>query len=359
MYAIHEWMKTKSNEIASVSYFANCIGRVYVEASSYGVAEELLKSNTMAYTRYRKQHPVPMEERRQLVEAIQPRTLEEFDWVRVLKGEYAGDIAHIQSFDDTEDIYELLIVPRLPPNGSSSHRLIKRRRTGPKCHPRKRLPIADAIINSIGSKRVKIVRRDVSFEFDGDLYNYEGLMYLHLRHDEIQLTKPTLEDIKHFVDATVERIVKKHEDRKGATTVKDANGIPIGVNATPFHKYSDEDIWQEGGIHLKHLTITPLMREGDAVEVLDAKYVGMTGKVIRAPMDGVVGVEIKANGDDTSTYLDIAYEHVRLVFRPGDNVRIRGGVHSGKTGIVETAEAAALVIQEAYTHHLVSELYDH
>ncbi len=50
------------------------------------------------------------------------------------------------------------------------------------------------------------------FEFKKNRYNEGGLRYLRFRHDAIDATRPTLEDIHPFLDAAMEKIIKYRED---------------------------------------------------------------------------------------------------------------------------------------------------
>ncbi len=88
----------------------------------------------------------------------------------------------------------------------------------------------------------KVTRTEHGYKYQGHPYLGDGFRGLYVRHDALEPYRPTMTEISPFMDATVERIIAKHE------YPKKVNGKIVQAP-----DYDDEDLQREGGIYFDKL----------------------------------------------------------------------------------------------------------
>lgn len=164
-----------------------------------------------------------------------------------------------------------------------------------------------------------------------------GLMNQLVRFEDIVEVRPTLQEIKVFIDAGIDRVLAKAQqdaDKKGI----DRQNV----------EFSDADVWEAASITVKNLTTESLLKVGDEIDVVEGQFRGMSGVVLRPEEKGKIGVRASTKGEDGSKAVDIDLRtsEVRPKFKVGDSVTVKLGVNAGRSGMVEHTDELYVYIRE-------------
>ncbi len=315
------------DEVSSVFAIPNSRGRIYVETTDTFKAFELLKGGL--FVSWKSMYVVPIHEREQLLSPVRSRKVVKVGgWVRIRCGLYRRDIAQVQDFDENEKFYNLKVVPRIKPPVPMS-RTGKRARIHNDRPTPQRLRRADAI-SKYGKNKVK--ERDEGFEFKSHFYNEDGLRIIRLRHDAIQRISPTMQQIRPFVDAAIERIQFNH---------------PLPEDVT-INTYNDEDIFATGEIDINDIDIEPFLSVGVEVLVVGGDVGGIKGRVVAISTKRTVTISTTEHIDGSSSTIQVEANtrDVRPVFSVGESVTVKLGAFEGRRGIVEAAGQVTIILRD-------------
>ena len=222
------------------------------------------------------------------------------DWVRIRGGHYKGDIAYVVAI---EDKIRLLLVPRI---------LYDVHPTWTRAIPALFDP--DLARTIFGPDTVRQINTDQSYVFRKSTFK-AGLLEqgFDIKYLISENVCPTLEEIQLFSQSSA-------FDREARET------------------------WEAK-------MAAAALRERDRVQILEGEFQGMLGIITDKRIDSV---QIQLSQDDGNIIdkdfrLKLSLPQVRRLFKLGDYVRVREGVHAGKHGYVvktDTEGAGLLEIVE-------------
>ncbi len=352
------WAIGKFEGVVAVFCIPKLRGRVYIETSDTLQAFELLKNCVLVY--WSNMYLVGEEER---VELLSPHRIQKNikvnDLVRIRSGLFRQDIAQVVKVESNAEFYHVIAIPRLRPP-VPVRRLTKRPRLEKNRPLRQRLREADAI-RKYGSRSVRKLERDEDededeyedeedfnkgdFEFKKNRYNEGGLRYLRFRHDAIDATRPTLEDIHPFLDAAMEKIIKYREDPE-----------MLDDGSMWMTRHTDDEVFDVANIKLEQLALENFLSKGSEVEVMEGEQIGMTGRVVSVSTKGTITIaetnsNLLVNG--SPMLVEIQVRTVRPIFKIGDSVSVKSGVFAGRSGCIEEINGSVAFVREQVTREQV------
>ncbi|KAJ2747704.1 transcription elongation factor spt5 [Coemansia sp. BCRC 34301] len=272
-------------------------GHVYVEARSLAEARSALEGIAGVFVS--KLALVPLSDMVDVVriKARAPR-INAGAWVRVRRGNYAGDLAQVVAVIEAADSVEVRLVPRLDYDGSGA----KGER------PVARLFSAD---DARRSDSRSLTSRQNEIMWHGDRF-IGGYLHRDMRVAALQLhAAPTLDEITRFA---------------GESGADDSAAIAALATAA-----AAADIG--GPVAARDL------EAGDAVQVIDGDLAGVAGVV--SSIDGdVVRVAPSVGG----ALVSFAARQLQKRFEAGDHVKVLAGRHAGATGMVLVATDAVVTV---------------
>ncbi|KAJ2824344.1 transcription elongation factor spt5, partial [Coemansia furcata] len=276
-------------------------GHVYVEARSLAEARDALEGIPGVFVS--KLGLVPMNDMVDVVKikARAPR-INPGAWVRVRRGNYAGDLAQVVAVIEAADSVEVRLVPRLDYDGSSG----KGERPAPRLFSTDEARRSDS--RSLTSRQNEIMWR-------GDRF-VSGYLHKDMRVAGLTLhAAPTLDEITRFAG-------------------DNADGDDSTAIAALAAAAAAADI--SGPVMARDL------QPGDAVEVIDGDLAGVVGVV--SSVDGDV-VRVSSDvGARRAAPMSFAPSQLRKRFAAGDHVKVLAGRHSGATGMVLVASDSVVTI---------------
>ncbi|KAJ2699079.1 transcription elongation factor spt5 [Coemansia sp. IMI 209128] len=276
-------------------------GHIYVEARSMAEARDALEGIPGVFVS--KLALVPLADMVDVVKikARAPR-INPGAWVRVRRGNYAGDLAQVVAVIEAADSVEVRLVPRLDYDGSTA----KGERPAPRLFSTDDARRADS--RSLSSRQNEIMWR-------GDRF-VGGYLHKDMRVAGLTLhAAPTLDEITRFAG-------------DGADG---DDGAAIAALATAA---AAADI---GGP-----VVARDLQPGDAVEVVDGDLAGVVGVV--SSVDGDIVRVASDVGARRAAPMSFAPGQLRKRFAAGDHVKVLAGRHSGATGMVLVASDAVVTV---------------
>ncbi|KAJ2014463.1 transcription elongation factor spt5 [Coemansia sp. S680] len=276
-------------------------GHIYVEARSVTEARDVLEGIPGVFVS--KLGLVPLGDMVDVVKikARAPR-INPGAWVRVRRGNYAGDLAQVVAVIEAADSVEVRLVPRLDYDGSVG----KGERPTPRLFSIEEAGRSDS--RSMTSRHNEIMWR-------GDRF-VGGYLHKDMRVAGLTLhAAPTLDEITKFAGDS-------------------ADGDDSAAIAALATAAAAADI---GGP-----VVARDLQPGDAVEVIDGDLAGVVGVV--SSVDGEV-VRVSSDvGPRRAAPMSFAPRQLRKRFAAGDHVKVLAGRHSGATGMVLVASDAVVTV---------------
>ncbi|KAJ2732929.1 transcription elongation factor spt5 [Coemansia sp. BCRC 34962] len=278
-------------------------GHVYVEAHSLAEARDALEGIPGVFVS--KLALVPLGDMVDVVKikARAPR-INPGAWVRVRRGNYAGDLAQVVAVIEAADTVEVRLVPRLDYDGSTG----KGERPAPRLFSADEARRSDS--RSLSSRQNEIMWR-------GDRF-VGGYLHKDMRVAGLTLhAAPTLDEITRF-----------------AGDSGDGDGDDGAAIAALAAAAAAADIG--GPVAARDL------QPGDAVEVVDGDLAGVVGVV--SSVDGDI-VRVSSDvGARRAAPMSFAPHQLRKRFAAGDHVKVLAGRHSGATGMVLVASDSVVTV---------------
>ena len=234
-----------------------------------------------------------------------------FQWVRLTRGKYAGDLAQVKDLSTlTDGELTLRILPRIDLTPRESRNKDKAGKTlGGSIRPPPRLFDPDEVRKVYGRGAIKVHSEiEHEYEFDGDDYE-GGFLIKDIKLSLIQAkdVKPTLEEVTRFAG-------------------DDAGAAELDLLA----------------IQEANNTATADFTIGDKVEVSNGELAGLVGRVsavtptvitIRQDTDGTLG-----------SLVEVATADVRKRFDVGEHVKVLRGKNRDASGMVVDVKGEVVTI---------------
>ncbi|PIA16505.1 hypothetical protein COEREDRAFT_102199 [Coemansia reversa NRRL 1564] len=315
-----QWSSSaKYKKVYSVYCRDGLPGYIYVEARSMADAQAALEGIPGVFSS--KMTLVPIDD---MIDVVKVKShmpkLNPGSWVRVRRGNYAGDLAQVVSILESSDAVEVRLLPRLDYSAQGNGRVSKRG-----TRPAQRLfSIEDAQRadpRTLSSRQNEILWKNDRF-ING--YLHKDMRIVSLQLDNVN---PTLEEIAKF--AAGEAGEDGDEQAAIAALANQAAAATMG------------GVEEANGLGARDL------QQGEQVEVIEGDLAGVVGVVRSVEGNNVVRIEPElgalARGKRTGT-MSFPASQLRKRFRTGDHVKVLNGRHANETGMVlDVADAVATV----------------
>ncbi|KAJ1965083.1 transcription elongation factor spt5 [Dipsacomyces acuminosporus] len=294
-------------------------GYIYVEARSQSDAQTALEG--IAGVQAWKLSLVPIND---MVDVVRVKShapkINPGSWVRVRRGNYAGDLGQVVSVIESSDSVEVRLMPRLDYDGES--------RSGSHGgRPSQRLfSIEDAQRSdprTLSSRQNEILWKNDRF--------INGYLHKDMRITSLQTenVNPTLDEIARFaVGETGEDGDEQAAIAALASQAAAASGTMDGID-------------EANGLTAKDL------QPGEQVEVIEGDLAGVVGVVRSVEGDDVIRIvpelgSLVRNG--RSSAMSFPSRQLRKRFRTGDHVKVLNGRHRNETGMVVSISDAVITV---------------
>ncbi|KAJ2313889.1 transcription elongation factor spt5 [Coemansia sp. RSA 2610] len=298
-------------------------GYIYVEARSQADAQSALEGIPGAFVS--RLTLVPIEDMVDVVKVkSQAPRLNPGSWVRVRRGNYAGDLAQVVSVIESSDAVEVRLLPRLDYRSEGR----ARKRDG---RPAQRLFSTEEAQRA--DSRTLAAKQGGEIVWKGERY-INGYLHKDMRLASLQLesVKPTLEEIAQFAAGTV-----GEDDDEQAAIAALANQAAAASSAM-------NGIDEANGLSERDL------QAGEHVEVIEGDLAGVVGVVQSIENNNVVRVLADmgaATRGARASAMSFRARQLRKRFRTGDHVKVLNGRHSNETGMVlDVADAVVTVFTD-------------
>ncbi|KAJ2852183.1 transcription elongation factor spt5 [Coemansia brasiliensis] len=314
-----QWTNSgKFSNVFSIYSRDGLSGYIYVEARSQADAQAALEGIPGVFAS--KMTLVPVDDMVDVVKVkTQIRRLNAGAWVRMRRGNYAGDLAQVVATIESSDAVEVRLVPRIDYNADG-----RANRRGTRPAPRlfsiEEARRADP--RTLSSRQNEILWK--SERFIGG-YLHKDVRIASLQVDEV---KPTLEEIAAFAAGETDG------DEQAA----------IAALASQAAAASAGGVDEANGLTGRDL------QPGENVEVIEGDLAGVVGVVRSIESNNIVRVEpdmgALRRGARTGT-MSFPARQLRKRFSTGDHVKVLSGRHSGETGMVlAVTDAVATVFTD-------------
>ncbi|KAJ1721452.1 transcription elongation factor spt5 [Coemansia erecta] len=310
---VFEWAG-KLGGVHSVFSRDGLSGYVYVEAHSLADAQAALEGIAGAFAF--RMTLVPIDD---MVDVVRIRSqaarLNPGAWVRVRRGNYAGDLAQVMAVIEAAEAVEVRMLPRLDYAAAGQGA-----RGGRAARPAPRLFSVDeaqrADPRGLTSRGSEIVWR-------GDHF-VGGYLHRDVRVAALQTAgvDPTLDEIARF--AAGDAGDDGDEQAAIAALASQAAAAAIGGPGQP--------------------ALAAALLPGETVEVVDGDLAGVAGTVRSVDADGTVRVAPELGGLRRGALMGFPAAQLRKRFRTGDHVQVQAGRHRGATGMVLAVAAAVVTV---------------
>ncbi|KAJ2785034.1 transcription elongation factor spt5 [Coemansia javaensis] len=300
-------------------------GYVYVEARTQADAHAALEGIQGVFLS--KLALVPIED---MVDVVKVKThtakLNPGSWVRVKRGNYAGDLAQVVSVIESSDAVEVRLLPRLDYDGGRGD---KRARPAQRLFSVEEAQRADP--RGLSSRQNEILWR-------GDRF-VGGYLHKDMRTISLQTAdvNPTLEEIALF--AAGEAGEDGDEQAAIAALASQAAAAAAGVAA---------GLEEANGLSARDV------QPGERVEVVEGDLAGLAGTVRSVEAGDVVCVEPDTGGAAQQRQqqqhrarrgvMRFPARQLRKRFAPGDHVKVLNGRHASETGMVVNVADAVVTV---------------
>lgn len=257
---------------------------------------------------------VPIEEMSAMlrIKSLEEVKFSHFQWVRLTRGKYAGDLAQVIDIAGlTDGKLGLKVIPRIDLTPRESRNKDKAGKSlGGSIRPPARLFDPDEVKKIYGRGMVRPTPSadEGTFEFDGDEYEH-GFLVKDFKLAVIQAkdVKPTLEEVSLF-----------NSDDAGAAEL-DLLAIQEANN-----------------------TSTADFFVGDKVEVSKGELAGLIGRV-SAISTAVISIRQDTDGT-LGSLVDVATDDVRKRFDVGEHVKVLRGKNKDASGMVVDVKGEVVTI---------------
>jgi len=311
--------KPNALKILSVFQRDNFTGYIYIEAAKLTAVDVAIKSVPDIYGNNKVL--VPVEEFPDLLRANKSSEvkLNPGSYVRIKRGKYKGDLAIVDSIEETGLEVTLQVVPRLDYKGMDiDEETGKRKRATNKFRPPQRLFSRKEALEHDPTNLV--ARSSNTFSYRGEEY-IDGYLFklFKVQFLETQNVHPSLEEVSKF-------------------NTGDSDELDLSSIAQSLKNSSNV-----------------VFRTGDRVQVLQGEQQGLKGDVISSANDVVLIKPISFVGGN----LEFPTSNLRKIFTEGDHVSVLKGKHNGHTGIVVSVDEDQVTFISDQSHKDVTVFANH
>ncbi|KAJ1944029.1 transcription elongation factor spt5 [Linderina macrospora] len=282
-------------------------GYIYVEARSNSDAQAALEG--IAGVQAWKLTLVPIDD---MVDVVRVKShapkINPSSWVRVRRGNYAGDLAQVVSVLESSDSVEVRLIPRLDYDAET-----RGSRNG--VRPPQRLFSVDEARRSdprgLSSRQNEILWRNDRF--------INGYLHKDMRLTSLQVenVQPTLEEIAKFA--------------AGEADDGDEQAAIAALASQAAAASTMDGVDEANGLSAKDLL------PGEQVEVVEGDLAGVVGVVRGIEGDDTVKIAPELGGlmrNGRTSVMSFPARQLRKRFRAGDHVKVLNGRHRNETGMV-------------------------
>ncbi|KAJ1645455.1 transcription elongation factor spt5 [Coemansia asiatica] len=284
-------------------------GYIYVEARSLADAQAALEGIVGVFSH--NMTLVPIDD---MVDVVRIRKqearLNPGAWVRIRRGNYAGDLAQVVAVIEASESVEVRMLPRIDYSAEG--------RTSKGSRPAQRL------FNGDEARRFDprgVNARNNEILWRGDRF-IGGYLYKDVRITSLQTNdvSPTLDEIARFAAGDA----GENGDEQAAIAALASQAAAASINA-PKTTGSD-------------------LQPGEVVEVIEGDLAGVVGTIRSIDVDGTIRVVPELGGLRRGALMGFPAAQLRKRFRTGDHVQVLAGRHRGATGMVLSVADAVVTL---------------
>ncbi|KAJ1815480.1 transcription elongation factor spt5, partial [Coemansia sp. RSA 2598] len=297
---VFQWSSSgKFSGVHSVFSRDGLSGYIYVEARSLADAQAALEGIAGAFSY--QMTLVPIDD---MVDVVRIRKqearLNPGAWVRIRRGNYAGDLAQVVAVIEASESVEVRMLPRI--DYSAEGRASKGSRPAQRLFSVEEAQRVDP--RGLSSRQNEILWR-------GERY-IGGYLHKDVRITSLQTTdvSPTLDEIARFAAGDA----GENGDEQAAIAALASQAAAASINAP---KTSGSDL-----------------QPGEIVEVIEGDLAGVVGTIRSIDVDGTIRVVPELGGLKRGALMGFPAAQLRKRFRTGDHVQVLAGRHRGATGMV-------------------------
>jgi transcription elongation factor SPT5 len=288
-----------ANSLDTFSAFARetLKGYIYIEASRQAHVQEALNNIPNVYMSTLTLVPI-----NDMVDSITVhKKVTEIPlggWVRVKRGNYAGDLAQVIELPDSQDSARIKLVPRL--DLGTDDDLQKTKKKGARPPPKLFNP------ERLGNRSISSLQKKGPYwVFNGDHFR-DGYLekYIKVAMLQVEDVNPTLDEIARFAGSG------------------DLNGEDGDRSL---------DLTSLSSLALNNATASTLFQPGDVVSVIEGDMIHSWGTVENV-LDSSVVVSLDMDGSKKQVTLPV--KHLRKKFKEGDHVKVINGRYKDESGMV-------------------------
>lgn len=311
--------KPNALKILSVFQRDNFTGYVYIEANKLTAVDVAIKGITDFYGSQKVL--VPVEEFPDLLRANKSSEIKltPGSYVRIKRGKYKGDLAIVDSIEESGLEVTLQVVPRLDYKGADiDEETGKRKRVSSKFRPPQRLFSKKEALEFDPTNLT--ARSSNTFTYKGEEY-IDGYLFklFKVQFLETQNVQPSLEEVSKF-------------------NTGDSDDLDLSSIAQSLKNSS-----------------SVVFRTGDRVQVLQGEQQGLRGDVISSANDVVLIKPLSFSGGN----LEFPTSNLRKIFTEGDHISVLKGKHNGHTGIVVSVNEDQVTFISDQSHKDVTVFANH
>uniref|UniRef100_UPI00358F19F6 transcription elongation factor SPT5-like isoform X3 n=1 Tax=Myxine glutinosa TaxID=7769 RepID=UPI00358F19F6 len=288
-------------------------GYIYVESFKQTFVKQAIEGVGNLRIGYWNQQMVPIKEMTDVMKVVkQVAHLKPKSWVRLKRGVFKDDIAQVDFVEPSQNTIGLKLIPRIDYERIKSRMSMKdwfakRKRF-------KRAPQRLFDVDKIRSCGGEVTAEGDFLVFEGNRYSRKGFIFKNFAMSAIisEGVKPTLSELEKFEDQ------------------------PDGINL--------ELITDVKGKGEKDHSFQP----GDNVEVCEGELINLQGKVLS--VDGNK-ITIMPKHEDLKDPLEFPAHELKKYFRIGDHVKVIDGRYEGDTGLIVRAEENFVILFSDLTMH--------
>ena len=286
-------------------------GYVYVEARNRNAVKDAVGEINNIYSY--KLELVPFEQMTDVLKSQKQKPLIQVgDWVRVSKGLYKGDIAKVLDAEDPNKI-SVKIIPRLnldDENDNNPENTKKRKTYSIATRPK-------ALLFNVKENNKEVFEHK-GYKFDNQGFLIKLMNYKSMKYNDVT---PTLDELQMFNPKTDDSSEEDEIDEYGERRNREDKKNQIN------HRNLSLDIQN---IRKKKKNFM----KGETVIVTSSEYNTMKGKI-----DNVSGEIVTVRLFDLSDrLLRFTEDELDKFFQPGDHVKVLDGKYKGETGLIIKVE---------------------
>ncbi|XP_058789621.1 transcription elongation factor SPT5-like [Phymastichus coffea] len=296
-------------------------GFVYIEAYKQVHVKAAIENINSLKQGIWRQQMVPISEMVDVLRVRNRINLKSGQWVRIKRGMYKDDIAQVDYVDVGQNKVHLKLLPRidyarlrgaLKPVIDDEAPKRKKKNSKP---PAKHFD-AEAV-RAIGGE---VTSNGDYLVFEGNHYSHKGFLYKNFNISGIisDGVKPTLSEIESFEE--------------------NPESIDIELN----------DISVNEGISIKDSTVFHKFSPGDKVEVREGELMHLQGKIISIDGNNIM---VQPSHKDLTDPIEFLPHELKKYFTIGDHVKVLEGKYEGDTGLIVRIEETRVVLFSDLSMH--------